>query len=152
MTDQRKRYHIYKPEETKFLLIAESQARELVAGNLSILSLPGGSISDAYNFIHNEQQYEIIILFIGGNELISGCVPSYKPPSQVAQELHSLANFLAPRTKEFFLLGISERDENQEHTKKAKDILEALAKRAPGVEPKVPWKFRSVANYISGKK
>ena len=138
MTDQRKRYHINKPAETKFLLIANSQARELVAGNLNILSVPGGSIRDDYKFISNDQQYELIILFIGGNDLFSGCVPSYKPPSQVAQELHSLANFLVPRKSDLFKLGIPERDENNEHAKKANDNLETLTKKVPGVELKVP--------------
>ena len=89
MTDQRKRYHINKPAETKFPLIADSQARELVAGNLNILSDPSGSIVDANKFISNDQQYELIILFTGGNDLFSGCVPSYKPPSQVTSQLPS---------------------------------------------------------------
>ena len=139
MIDQRKRYHIYKPAETKFLLIADSQARELGAGNLNIMSLPGESISDAYNFIPNDQQYEVIVLFISGNDLFSGCVPSYKQPSQVDQELHSPANFQAPRTKELFVIGIPEGDKNKAHAKRADNNLEAWATRVPRVEPKVPW-------------
>ena len=118
MTDQRKRYHIYKPTETKFLLIAEYQARELLADSRNILSHPVGSISDAYNFIDNDKQYQLIILFIGDNDLLSGSVPSYKPPSQLTQKLNSPASFLSRRTKFRFVLGIPKRDENDEHAKK----------------------------------
>ena len=47
------------------------------------------------------------------------------------------------------MLGIQERDENKEHARKANDILEALVKRIPGMEPKVPWKINCVANYYN---
>ena len=118
MTDQRKRYHIYRPAETKFLLIAYSQARKLVADNLNILSLPYGIISDAYNFFPNDQQYELIVLLIGGNDLFSGCFPSNKPPSQVAQEVHPLAKFVAPRTNKIFAPGIPELDKTRSTQRK----------------------------------
>ena len=45
------RYHVYRTSSTKTLLIADSQARNLEAGNLNILSLPGACVRHVYNFI-----------------------------------------------------------------------------------------------------
>ena len=63
------RYHVYRTSSTKTLLIADSQARNLEAGNLNILSLPGACVRHVYNFIPPKDIFDIIILFVGGNDL-----------------------------------------------------------------------------------
>ena len=59
------RYHIYRTSSTKTLLIVDSQAKNLEAGNLNILSLPGACVRHVYNFIPPKGLFDIIILFVG---------------------------------------------------------------------------------------
>ena len=56
---------IIKEAPTKYLFLADSQARFLEAGNLNILSLPGASIRHLYDYIPPAGRFEIIILFDG---------------------------------------------------------------------------------------
>ena len=92
-----------------------SPARFLEAGNLNILSLPGASIRHLYDYIPPAGRFEIIILFIGGNDLFDGFEPSSKTPQKVAQDLIELADFACQRTRSsVFVLGIPERDKNRE--------------------------------------
>ena len=106
------RFHILKEAPTKYLLLADSQARFLEAGNFNILSLPGASIRHLYDYIPPAGR---IILFIGGNDLFDGIEPSSKTPQKVAQDLIELANFACQRTgNNVIVLGIPERDEKRE--------------------------------------
>ena len=108
------RYHLFKSSKTKFILITDSQGRHFESGNLNILSLPGPTIKDVYNFVPPINQYCKIILFMGGNDLYNGCKPSDKTPIDIANQLIELANFLTERTKEVYLIGIPERNENKQ--------------------------------------
>ena len=89
------RFHIFKTAPTKTLLIADSQARHLKAGNLNIISLPGAKVRDVYNFIPPKNEFDLIILFVGGNDLFNYSEPSYTPAPQMANEIIALANFLS---------------------------------------------------------
>ena len=144
------RFHIFKTAPTGTLLIADSQARHLKEGNLNIISLPGAGVRHVYNFIPPKNEFDLIILFIGGNDLFDDTEPSDTPAPQIANELIELANFLSERAKQVFVLGIPERDRNKERVEEVNKILEKLAKRVPRITPKVAWKFRSVSTYISG--
>ena len=48
---RRSSFHIWRTVPTKSLLIADSQARHIDAGNLNILSLPGAGIKHVYDFL-----------------------------------------------------------------------------------------------------
>ena len=104
------RFHIFKTAPTGTLLIADSQARHLKAGNLNIISLPGAKARDVYNFIPPKNEFDLIILFVGGNDLFDYTEPSYTPAPQIANEIIALANFLSERAKQVFVLEIPERD------------------------------------------
>ena len=144
------RFHIFKTAPTKTLVIADSQARHLKAGNLNIISLPGAKVRDVYNFIPPKNEFDLIILFVGGNDLFNYSEPSYIPASQIANEIIALANFLSDKAKHVFVLGIPERDQNKERVEEVNKILDKLAFRVPKTNPKVAWKFRSVSTFISG--
>lgn len=149
----RSRFHIFKSAPTKFFLLADSQARHLEAGNFNILSLPGAHIQHAYDFIPVEGTFEIIVIFIGGNDLFNGFKPSSKPPQKVAQDLIELADFVCKRTRSsVFVLGIPERDENKTRAKEVNDILQAKAERSPKVKSPVEWKYRGVSSFVSGER
>ena len=58
-------YHVYRTSSTKTLLIADSQARNLEAGNLNILSLPGACARHVYHFITPKDIFDIMIFLLG---------------------------------------------------------------------------------------
>ena len=94
------RFHIFKEALTKYLFLADSQARFLEAGNLNLLSLPGASIRHLYDYIPPAGRFEIIILFIGGNDFFDGFEPSSKTPRKVAQDQIELADFACQRARD----------------------------------------------------
>ena len=117
------RFHIFKEAPTKYLFLADSQARLLEAGNLNILSLPGASIRHLYDYIQPAGRFEIIILFTGGNDLFDGFEPSSKTPQKIAQDLIELADFACQRTRSsVFALGIPERDKKRERASVTNDV------------------------------
>ena len=142
--------HLWKSSESRFLLIADSQARFFEAGNLNIIALPGARIRNAFSFAPPPGKFDRIILFIGGNDLYEGFEPPCELPAKVARDLIEFANFLVPQTKEVFVLGIPERNQNKPRSKAVNDILEKTALRTPKQTSPANWKFRSVSTYISG--
>ena len=91
------RFHNFKNAPTNYLFLADSHVRFLSAGNLNILSLTGTSIRPAYDFIPPEGRFEVIILFIGENDLFDGFNPSSKTLQQVAQDVITLADSVCER-------------------------------------------------------
>ena len=94
------RYHLFKTSPQKALLIADSQAGYLTFGNINILSLPGATVSNVYQFVPPQGKYEIIVLFDGGNDLYIGYHPSVAtgiPPKTEIEsfEDHELIRHLA---------------------------------------------------------
>ena len=146
------RYHLFKSSKTKFILITDSQGRHFESGHLNLLSLPGATIKDVYHFVPPINQYCKIILFIGGNDLYNGCKPSDKTPIDIANQLIELANFLTERTKEVYLIGIPERNENKQRSAAVNEILEKVSHRTRSHKPSVNWKYRGISQHISGAK
>ena len=148
------RFHIFKEAPTKNQFLADSPVRLLEAGNLNILLLPGASIRHLYDYILPAGRFEIIILFIGGNDIFDGFEPSSKTPQKVAQDLIELADFACQRTRSsVFVLGIPERDKNRERAIVTNDIVKAGAGRiSPRFKQKVEWKYRSFSNFTSGRR
>ena len=138
--------HVYKKGATDILIIANSQLHIkhffLNSGILNSLSIPGGRIRNVYDFIPAEGRYETIILFIGGNDCFQkSASPSSREPRDIAGDLNDLANILTTRSNEVYNLGIPERHQQPERTKKVNDALLRLSVGAN-------WKYRSLSKYI----
>ena len=100
--------HIFKTSKTKYLMIADSQARRLVFPNFNILSIPGGKILHVQSHLPRKCQYEIICLFIGGNDTFNGTQPSARDLEDIGKELAKLAKQLSSHLCErVYVLGIS---------------------------------------------
>lgn len=134
------RYHIFKRSPTRNLIIADSQARHLNAPNFNILSLPGGHIKHAYSFLPPAGAYDIIVLFIGGNDLFSGHSPSGRAPELVAEDLSVLATRLSLLATKVFVLGIPLRYNQFEYSCKVNRILELKSKES--------WSYRGISSTI----
>ena len=144
------RYHIYRTSSTKTLLIADSQARNLEAGNLNILSLPGACVRHVYNFIPPKGLFDIIILFVGGNDLYFFQKPTLTPASQVAHEIIDIANLLCHRAKVVYVLGVPERNDNKVRSKQVNDLLQSIGERKTKDQSFVAWRYRTVARHLTG--
>ena len=103
------RYHLFKTSPKKALQIADSQARYLTFGNINILLLPGATVNNVYQFVPPQGKYEIIVLFVGGNDLYSGYLPSVATPQEVFERIESLANTLITVAKKLYVIGITPR-------------------------------------------
>ena len=97
-------------------------------------------------------QYWKIILFVCGNELYNGCKISDKTPIDIANQLTELANFLTEQTKEVYLIGIPERNENKQRSAAVNEILEKVSHRNRSHKPSVTWIYRGISQHISGAK
>ena len=75
--------------------------------------------------------FDIIILFIGGNDLYNFTEPSLTPARKVADDIVELANFLCNRAPFVFVLRVPERDENKTRSKAVNDLLQNIAERKP---------------------
>ena len=62
------RCHLFKTSFTRNL-ITESQGRNLTFSNFNILVLPGARIGDVRPFLPAKGRYDMIVLFVGGNDL-----------------------------------------------------------------------------------
>ena len=136
------RYHLFKSSKFKIDVHFDHRftGKTFESGNRNILSLPGATIKDVYNFVPPINRYCKIIMFIGGNDLYNGCKPSDKTPIDIPNQLIELANFLTERTNELFLIGIPERNKNKEQFAAVNKILEKVSQRTRRHKPNVNWK------------
>ena len=100
------RYHTFKSSTTKNLLISDSQAKNLFFSNFNILSIPGGRIKDVWLFLPSPGEYEIIVLFIGGNDLFEFQRLSGTSSKSAADQLSELAEHLKELSSKVFIIGI----------------------------------------------
>ena len=63
------RYHLFKASTTHNLIITDSQGRNLTFANFNILVLAGARVGDVRPFLPAEGRYDLIALFIRGNNL-----------------------------------------------------------------------------------
>ena len=131
------RYHAYRTSSTKTLLMADSPERNLEAGNVNILSLPGACVRHVYNFVPHKDIFDIIILFVGGNDLYFFKNSTTTAASQVAREIIDLADLLCHRAKVVYVLGILERNDNKVRSKQVNDFLQSLGERKTKDQPLV---------------
>ena len=100
------RYHLFKTSPKKALLIADTQARYLLYGNINILLLPEATVKNVYQFVSPQGKHKIIVLFVGGNDLYSVYHPSVATPQEVFERIESLANTLTTVAKKLYVIGI----------------------------------------------
>lgn len=155
------RYHTLRKAHSNFLLISDSQVQqkkaqpskttdepetvELKSGVINVLSLPGGRIKNCYDFLPPEKKYSVIILFIGANDCFyKGGKISDRSAKDIAEDLKDLANVLANRAEQVFVLGLPHRHQKTDRTKEVNTLLVNLSKSSD-------WNFKGVGHYI-GKK
>lgn len=134
------RFHTFKASSSKYLLIADSQGRNLTFPNFNILSIPGAKIRDARTFLPPRDRYDIIVLFVGGNDLFQGKFPSAISTEDVAKELICLANEAASLARQVFVIGIPPRHGQVQRTKSVNSYL------ANSKDSK--WLFRGISRSI----
>ena len=100
------RYHLFRSSLKKSLLIADSQTRDLEFPNINILNLPGAKVNDVQRFIPPKGKYELIAIFVGGNDLYNYCLPSESSVEQVAERICALADQLFLVTESVFVLAV----------------------------------------------
>ena len=66
------RYHLFKTWPTRYLIITDSQGRNLTFSNFNILVLPGAQVEDVRPFLPTKRWYDLIALFVRGNDLQTG--------------------------------------------------------------------------------
>ena len=143
------RFHILKSSTTKFLLISDSQTQYLNYRNLNILSIPGGKVCHARNFLPKKGAYDIIITFNGGNDLFEKTtragIPAFSSVTavQVANELIELAEEALLLTKKVYVLAIPFRFDGAAAKKRVSAVNELLRKREQG------YRYRGVSKRIN---
>ena len=98
------RYHPFKVSKTRNQLIFESQRKGLDIANFNVLSLPGAKREHVYIFIAKKNLYDIILLFIGGNN------PFATTSKNLVRQISDLAKLLLTKAKKVFVLGIPLRN------------------------------------------
>ena len=103
------RYHQFRSSSNKYLLIADSRIRKLGFPNVNILTLPGVQVIHVDRFIPSKGKYELTALFIGGNDLYDGYLPSRSSVEEVADRITQFAERLFGVTDNVFVLAVSPR-------------------------------------------
>ena len=119
-----RRLHTLRTSSSTTLLLANSQARNIEFPNFNILSIPGARIAHAQQFLPIKDKFNIIIVFIGGNDLCNGSLPSSLSEQQVVDELDLLGEQLCKLAEKIFNLGIPHRGSYRERSSKANKLLD----------------------------
>ena len=83
---------------------------------LNVLSLLGAKIEHVYNFIPKKDLYDIIVLFIGGNNLF------VTTSENLVRQISDLA-YLLTKAKKVFVLGIPLRNFQPHQAKEVNSLL-----------------------------
>ena len=54
------------------MLLADPQAQQIEFPNFNFLSIPGARIAHNQQFIPQKDKYDLIVIFLGGNDLYDG--------------------------------------------------------------------------------
>ncbi len=136
------RFHTLKVSPTKNLLIADSQIKDWHLPNYNILAFPGARICNALDFLLNKQDYEIIVVFLGANDLFRKArEPSLATPDCVARELDQLGQRLAQLANKVFILGLPHRLDYPKRTQVVNNLLNNLQKNKG-------WAYRRLSEKI----
>ena len=125
------RNHVYRTSSTKTLLIADSTTKKLE------YTFSACCLCPARLQFPPKDIFDIIFLFVGGNDLHFFKKPTTTPASQVAHEIIYLANLLCHRAKVVYALGVLERNENKVRSKEVNDFLQSVGERKTEDHPLV---------------
>ena len=78
------------------MVIFDSQGTGLDIDNFNVLSLPGAKVEHVYNFVPRKDLYDIIVLFIGGNNLLATTTKN-----SVFSDIRSCKSFINQSQKGF---------------------------------------------------
>ena len=131
------RYQLFKISKTRNLLISDRQGRGLDIANFNILSLPGAKVENVYNFIPKKGLYDLIVLFLSGNNIFA------TTSENLVRQISDLANLLLTKAKRVFVLGIPLRHSRAYQAKKVNSLLASCQEG---------WKFRGISRQVFSKK
>ena len=110
--------------------------------NFNLLSIPGGRTFHVQNHLPTKGQYEIICLFIGGNDTFNGTQPSARDPKDIEKELAKLAEQLSHLCERVYVLGIPPRVDKltNDITDRHLEVDKVIQREAIGDT----WVYRSI--------
>ena len=118
------RYHLTNTSDSDTVVIGDPQLKHLDFPNVNILSLPGAGIKNVVSFIPEPGKLKTIVLFIGGNDLFDGYLPSSTPIEEVALELSCVADSLFDVASRVFVISIPRRIPPESELERLKETLE----------------------------
>ena len=131
------RYHLFKVSKTRNLLFSDSQGKKLDIASSTNLSLPRAKVKHVYSFIPKKGFYNIIVLFIGGNNLFA------TTSNNLIRQMSDLANLLLTKAKKVFVLG-RHLHHSQPHQAKEDNSLISSCQES--------WKFSGISRQVISKK
>ena len=136
------RYHTFKSSTTKNLLISDSHAKNPFFPNFNILSITGGRIKDVWLFLPSPSEFEIIVLFIGGNDLFEFQRLSGISSQSAADKISELAEHFKELSSKVFIIGIPPRLNRPERSLAVNSLL------AEKFLATTSWQFRGISSSI----
>ena len=139
------RFHSSRTSSTKNLLIGESQFRNLIFPNFTIVSIPGGQVHHAYSVLPSPGEVDLITLFIGANSLFDMESPKDIERKEVADELIRLADELCQHVAKVFVIVLPPRLGKPAGTKAVNLLLRKAAEECN-------WWPRGLSDHIYDSK
>ena len=139
------RMNSFRTSCIKNLLIGDSQVRNLIFPNFTIISIPGGQVHHASSVLPSPGDFDLITLFIGANNLFDGESPKDIEPKEVADELIRLADELCQRVAKVFVIGLPPRLGKPAGTEAVNLLLRKAAEECN-------WWYRGLSDHIYDSK
>ena len=111
------RYQLFKVSKIRTFLISDSQGKGLDIANFNVLSLLGAKVENVYYFFPKKGLYDLIVLFLGGNNLFA------TTSGNIVRQISDLANLLLTKAKKVFVLGIPLRHSRAYQAKEVNSLL-----------------------------
>ena len=147
------RYHVFKSSASENTILGDSEIKHLNFPNFNKLSLPGAQIRHLSEFFPQAHSYDRIFIFIDGNDLFKGDLPSTQEPHEVAEELNNLATELVPlANKKVYVIGIPNRGDssaNKKRTQTTNNLIQKHASKARWVYKASVTKSRTAKNTLA---
>ena len=112
------RYHLFKTSPTRNLIITDSLGRNLTFPNFNILVLPSARVRDVRPFLPAKGRYDLIVLFIGGNDLPTDNTQT------VARNISDLAVAASEVARRIFVIAVPPRLDIPDQAKAVNRLLE----------------------------
>ena len=94
--------------------------------------------------------FDIIILFVEGNDLYFDAIPTTISANRVAhQDYRACNDLLCLCAKLVYVFGTPERNENKVRSKKVNFFLQSVDERRPKDQSHVTWLYRTVSRHIT---